>query len=591
MLLVAMTHVSREQARLRPEEPAAPSPSQAEPEPDPADEQRRAQLTKAEDYLARLEEQHAELDQTLRDDQLKLSSAEDHIRRLTDKLISMQAAIAELQQEEAEHYDDRAQAERNLKQLEALVAETKAEIAELEAEQSERFKSYSIVPYRGANGTLRQPIYIECREDRVLLQPEGVELTADDFRKPLGVGNPLAAALRASREYYVRQNPAAGYDPDVEPYPLIIVRPDGILAYYGVREAIRSWDSDFGYEMVDADWELNFPAANPVLFDLQTRAVQRARARRELLARAAPRAYGGASFQASLSNQSGGRTPDQPYDETTLGRPGGGLGDDGYASGDGEGMPGDPANFEPDFGGAGAASESLARGETSRFGEYQPDAQSAGGQPSTGQAASGRMQAGGQGGGGKSPPQNALADGARGSTSPRSASSDSSSSNGGASGGANGAAAPGSASSSASRDASLIAEANRRGADWAVEKESPADIAIRRSVHVLVHNDRLVVLPGRDLGFSQSSGGVVGKTVPLDGATHNGLDNFVTEVRKQVNQWGMAGQGLYWRPVLVLNVAPDGSGRARDLTQLLEHSGFDVKYERTATLPTAGGPQ
>ena len=203
--------------------------------------------------------------------------------------------------------------------MQKLIAETKSEVEELKKQQGEQFKSYSIVPYKGLNGTRRQPIYIECRGDQVLLQPEGVALLPEDFAKPLGVGNPLAAALRASREYYARDDPNAGLDPDAEPYPLIIIRPDGVLAYYGVREAIRSWDSDFGYEMVDADWDLKFPAPNPALYDLQKQAVDRARLRKELLARAAPRAYGGTGTRNGGDYGQRGGGGGQPYDGSVLG--------------------------------------------------------------------------------------------------------------------------------------------------------------------------------------------------------------------------------------------------------------------------------
>ena len=51
-----------------------------------------------------------------------------------------------------------------------------------------------------------------------------------------------------------------GFDPDAgEPYPLILVRPHGEIAYGVVREAIRSWGSEFGYELIENDWELRFP--------------------------------------------------------------------------------------------------------------------------------------------------------------------------------------------------------------------------------------------------------------------------------------------------------------------------------------------
>ena len=93
-------------------------------------------------------------------------------------------------------------------------------------------------------------------------------LEARDFAEPLGPGNPLAAALRAAREYYAdRQTPTDG---GTDAYPLLLVRPDGIAAYYKVREAIASWDAEFGYELVEADWSLELPPPDPQRPDQST---------------------------------------------------------------------------------------------------------------------------------------------------------------------------------------------------------------------------------------------------------------------------------------------------------------------------------
>ena len=60
--------------------------------------------------------------------------------------------------------------------------------------------------YEGPNQTRRRPIYLECRDDAVMLQPEGIALSESDFEGPMGPGNPLATALRAAREYMLAQH-------------------------------------------------------------------------------------------------------------------------------------------------------------------------------------------------------------------------------------------------------------------------------------------------------------------------------------------------------------------------------------------------
>lgn len=579
ILLVAMAHVTRQQAEagqaveataaMEPAiEPLPPSPTAPTDEELAASEQRRAQLQTVAEQVVKLEQKNQEVDDALRDSHLHLSQVEGHINRLTDHLKSLRAAIFELQQEDAEHYDDRAQAERNLAQLEQLIEDTKQEIAELKAEQEGRFKAFAVVPYKGRNGTQRQPIYIECRADEVILQPEGVRLTPDDFRRPLGVGNPLAAALRASREYFARGNPDAGYDPDTEPYPLIIIRPDGIRQYYDVREAIRSWDSDFGYEMVGGDWDLKFPAPNPALHEVQSLAIEQSRIRRQMLAQAAPSAYGGGRGGLGVAGRRG--SGGQPYDGRTLG-PGGNRGNAPQAAA------GRPIRQAQQGAGGGEAelfsgqnnAEDTVSGQAARAGEYAPDG-------ATRSDAAGSLEAlaGGQPG---SPNQTPNADQA-GTAATRSGQAALSNQQASAAGGA--------ASGEAAADAGSTGAASRRlqfasrppggrRADWAVEKGAPTDIAIRRPVSVLVSRDQINV-----------AGGAV---VPLLGSTEGSLDEFVKRVQQQVRSWGIAGQGLYWRPVLKLNVAPDGADRAQDLARLLERSGIEIDYQQTAAAPDRGG--
>ncbi len=95
----------------------------------------------------------------------------------------------------------------------------------------------------------------------MVLEPEGIVFTDNDFAGPLGPGNPLAAAVRAAREYMVAAQ-ADSLD-QIEPYPLLVVRPDAITQYYAARSALQSFGSQFGYELIGADKKLKFPDSDP----------------------------------------------------------------------------------------------------------------------------------------------------------------------------------------------------------------------------------------------------------------------------------------------------------------------------------------
>ncbi len=174
-------------------------------------------------------------------------------------------------------------------------------------------KTYAVLPYRGRSGTSRRPIYVECRSDRVLLQPEGIELTAADFA-PGRVMNPLSAALVATVDYYQRNDPT---EKD-KPYPMILVRPDGIESYYKVVESLQNWRTEFGYEFVEQDWELEFPPADKLLASMQVDAVQMARRQMLRELRTRPSLARGAPPSFSVSSSGGLRMVD-PGDSRNAG--------------------------------------------------------------------------------------------------------------------------------------------------------------------------------------------------------------------------------------------------------------------------------
>jgi hypothetical protein len=86
------------------------------------------------------------------------------------------------------------------------------------------------------------------------------------------------------------QDPAEGGGRDTEPYPLLVVRPQGLMMYDRARQAIESADFDFGFELVEEHWELKYPVADPQLAVIEQKAIDQARIRQRALAAAAPRA-------------------------------------------------------------------------------------------------------------------------------------------------------------------------------------------------------------------------------------------------------------------------------------------------------------
>jgi hypothetical protein len=576
-LLVVLVAVSRS-ARTTAERQVATKQKQgAQVAAQPANDDVHRKLDELAKYDSKLGEVHQEAERRLRDEQVRLGNVEDHIRRLREKMETLNLAAVELEELQGEHYDDRKQAEREIGRLHQLIGDAKKTIESMRADGNKAKRSYAVVPFKGENGTYRRPIYIECTERELILQPEGVRLSGDELRSPLGPGNPLATALRAAREHLIRMDPQIGTSRDTEPYPLLLIRPNS-HSYPGALEAIIAGDFEVGMELVESDWKLKFPPADPQLAGVLQQALDQARARQKLLAAAAPRAYKGESMTAAgdfnfdedddggafsstdatggsmASRRRGARTYTVPSGRSTQQERSGKADEAGRTANDGAsnsgGLAPAPGNGP---GGNGAA----------------PGANAPGGNLAASSGAAGTGGTFGSGGGSAPPTpvgdKNLVPEGFESQKS--------------ASAIAGTPAPPGSRPSDAPAGPRSERErgksAENRGKDWALKQKPGESVPVRRTIRVQVENGQLTILA--DSGTADA-----GTVVKMQGDTVETIDEFVKGVREHIDGWGIAGTGLYWRPVVMLNVAPDGQRRAEDLARLLKNSGLDLRTDETA---------
>jgi Skp family chaperone for outer membrane proteins len=216
-----------------------------------------------------------------------LQHVEDHLRRLQEELTSLHDKLKRL---ESEDFSDQKEQNAVQEQADALRRQIDAKKAELAAQVDALKKkkpAFAIIPYSGRNGTSRRPIYLECRADGIYIQPEGVLIEPKDMFPP-GPSNPLASALRMLRNRYEESDRAQGLAQQA-PYPLLMVRPDGVETYAIARKAIESWDDQFGYELIDAEMELAFPPSVPGTKELLQQVVDSSKQRQRALLAANPK--------------------------------------------------------------------------------------------------------------------------------------------------------------------------------------------------------------------------------------------------------------------------------------------------------------
>jgi chromosome segregation ATPase len=118
----------------------------------------RQKFEQVNQYVARLNSVRAEAEKRRRDDQLRLSHVEDHMRRLKEQLQTLQNSAYELASLEGEHYDDRKQAEREVDRLGQLISASREAIASLRRGTS-RCRSHAIIPHDGLHGTRRRRLH------------------------------------------------------------------------------------------------------------------------------------------------------------------------------------------------------------------------------------------------------------------------------------------------------------------------------------------------------------------------------------------------------------------------------------------------
>lgn len=485
------------------------------------DEELQEQQIQHDDYQWQrdvFEQQRTELTATLSERRLELSHLEDHIRRMEEKWKQLKAQADELQKLGSETTAGSEQTASELKKLRAAITAASERLEAARREAATRPQTFAIVPYEGVNGTKRRPMYIECSEEGITIQPEGVVLRRGDLEGPLGPGNPLDAALRATREHWAKQGDTKIHG---EPYPLLIVRPNGTLAYNYAREALKAWDDEFGYELIDAEMQLAYPKRDPVLHELLERTVQQARERQAILIAAMPSQYEQGDIDGYVAT--GTRGGFRPI--------GGGRSTQEIASG---------------FGQAGSGgSDQLDGGQDESSFRVEQNGSSTGESPSS--------------------DSSAASDGGQASQT----SSGQTNADGTASSGPGGPASQGGTSA---QGGASISPASHRGANWAVPKAAAGATGYQIPVRVVCEYERLLILP-RPSDRAAPVALMAGN--PLAGS----IDEFVKLLWKQIERWDEAPLGGYWQPVLEVYVHPGAEERFIELRSLLSGSGIQVQRQ------------
>ncbi len=249
--LVIVLFVVMRQARLHAVQEATAKAARIQSE-------KRAGEKDARQRIEKLEKSQEARESRVAQSRSELEQLQTRVRELRERRDKLQAATDDPEKTPSEAVRRQSEARAEFQRIKTDIAETQRRLADAHQAAERKPRSFAIIPYRGPNQTYRRPIYLECRENAVILQPEGILFTGNDFAGSLDRDNPLAAAMAAANTY-LRGRKGFDLNRDGEPYPLLLVRPGGIMYYYAAREALSASYTEFGYELIGEDWPLHFP--------------------------------------------------------------------------------------------------------------------------------------------------------------------------------------------------------------------------------------------------------------------------------------------------------------------------------------------
>lgn len=498
-------------------------------------------LDDADFVSSQLRQKKDDLSNSLANAREEMGIAERMLREQEDKAALLRSQLVAIRQGGA-NSDALEAAKEMTEEVESEIEALHDAVQKKQAEMKNRPKRMSIIPHKGRNGTTQRPIYVECFADKVVIQPEGIIFTDEDFIALDSAGNPLDASLRAVKEHFAKKGVERGAE---APYPLFVVRPGGDRSFAAARAAIVSWEDEFGYELIDDSVELDYPAPDSQLESVLKRAANDARKRQEALAMALPRRFRSTNSGASDS-ESGG-----PHSGRSTQSAGTGIG-------------------------VGASSQSK---EQIRSASGAPTQSKPASNYAAAEARLNRAEAGTRtesvGGG-----DQRFLDGVAQKTPPKSRFTESAQANKESQNQFGGQPIRHGATKPGDKDgvpggqggaADVASEIQKRGKNWAHKRPANTiDTSVTRSLNARCTGSQLIFMPPK---------GGTGKPIAIEwaGDPINVVDSIALQVRNRINSWGMAIGGGYWHPVLDVEVTPDGEQRFAELVAFFDQSGIEVR--------------
>jgi len=215
-------------------------------------EQLQQQKQELDTQSASLEQQLADATHDLQAEQAQTPALEKKLQAEQENLFREEQRLAFRSQEANQKMQQSNVTQAELARLTTELIKLEQTFEDLKALRQRQRQTYSLVPYRGRRGDNRRPIYLECAAASLIFHPDRLTLPTTDSD----------GAILQEVEHRINRQASSGAElsKTETPYLLLLVRPNGIKTYYRTLAALRNLQVDFGYEFVESDWILDFPA-------------------------------------------------------------------------------------------------------------------------------------------------------------------------------------------------------------------------------------------------------------------------------------------------------------------------------------------
>ena len=253
-----------------------PPPITIAAEPEPEEDLTPVWQTQVEQLTAERDALRGHLSQS----KSKLEATQAAMMRTKVKVASAADRIKDIREQQELTAAERERLQAEIDSLQSDLTDAELRLSKAAERQKTAKSKFAFLPFDGRTGTTKRPVLIECTQDYIRFLPEDVRLSPADLNGFTSGFNPLLIASRELIHYWkayervheptnapakdidaFETDLAALNDKEREPYVLLLVRPNGAVAFHIAKGFLSQLKVPHGYELITDDMEID--ASNP----------------------------------------------------------------------------------------------------------------------------------------------------------------------------------------------------------------------------------------------------------------------------------------------------------------------------------------